>query len=185
MSDKLEHKRNCLRRLYAKRRQRGECIRCGKPAAEGCTRCEMCLVRAREDYRGRKEKRLSRGLCVRCGSHPYARGYTRCKECLPVVRSEEERKERRRASVRKYEWGLRQKAFDHYGRKCVCCGESQEEFLVIDHVNNDGAQHRKRVGNNIYRWLRDNSYPQGFQILCQNCNWGRYVNNGICPHKLK
>lgn len=73
------------------------------------------------------------------------------------------------------------------GYRCACCGESEPLFLTIDHVNNDGAEHRKIVGSlggtRLYKWLRDRKFPIGFQVLCMNCNQGRYRNGGICPHK--
>ena len=34
------------------------------------------------------------------------------------------------------------RVLDHYGRACSCCGETEPAFLTIDHVNNDGAEHR-------------------------------------------
>lgn len=80
---------------------------------------------------------------------------------------------------------LREMVLAAYGSKCACCGEEQKLFLAIDHVNNDGAEHRKKVGKSdaFYRWLVENNYPSEFQILCCNCNWGKYVNGGVCPHK--
>jgi len=77
----------------------------------------------------------------------------------------------------------RQKCLSAYGRKCACCGESQERFLTIDHVNGDGAAHRKSIGETLYTWLGKHDYPEGFQVLCFNCNCGRQLNGGICPHK--
>lgn len=74
-----------------------------------------------------------------------------------------------------------------YGGVCVCCEEPIKEFLTVDHVNDDGSQHRAlhdlKSGTMIYRWLRDNGYPPGFQTMCWNCNCGRARNGGICPHK--
>jgi hypothetical protein len=74
-----------------------------------------------------------------------------------------------------------------YGGSCVCCGESEIRFLTIDHVDGDGASHRRATstkgGPQFYRWLRKNNYPGGFQLLCWNCNAGRYFNGGICPHQ--
>lgn len=69
--------------------------------------------------------------------------------------------------------------------KCACCGEKIYEFLTIDHINGDGAQHRKKIkgsGSKIYYWLVQNNYPKGFQVLCMNCNWASRIS-GICPHK--
>lgn len=52
-------------------------------------------------------------------------------------------------------------------------------------MNNDGKQHRKLIKKrSIYEWLRQNKYPNGFQILCFNCNCGKSINKGKCPHEL-
>jgi hypothetical protein len=67
---------------------------------------------------------------------------------------------------------------------CACCGEKNIKFLTIDHINNDGAEHRKKIKNyNICYWLKKNDYPEGFGVRCYNCNCGKWHNNGICPHK--
>jgi len=69
---------------------------------------------------------------------------------------------------------------------CNCCGESIFEFLSMDHINGGGTQHRRQLngGNNIYRWLRKNNFPDGFQVLCYNCNCGREKTpDKVCPHK--
>lgn len=76
----------------------------------------------------------------------------------------------------------------HYGGnppKCACCDESNVKFLTIDHINGGGAKQRKQVGGgfNFYRWLIRNNFPEGYQVLCFNCNCGRAKNNGVCPHK--
>ena len=79
----------------------------------------------------------------------------------------------------------RELVFNHYGKECSCCGEKELKFLSIDHINGNGTKHRKEIKTRIYGWLVRNNYPKGFQTLCFNCNWGRYRNNGICPHKDK
>lgn len=73
--------------------------------------------------------------------------------------------------------------FDHYGWKCACCGETMVECLSIDHIKQDGAKHREEIGSKLYYWLVKEGFPEGFQTLCRNCNYGRYINNGVCPHK--
>lgn len=92
--------------------------------------------------------------------------------------------ERRRESVarsrRKRNREFRLAALEAYGGKCTWCGEEDEDCLVIDHVNNDGAAHRREIeprngkargaGHLIYRWLAKYDYPGGFQVLCANCN---------------
>jgi hypothetical protein len=95
------------------------------------------------------------------------------------------------AEERKYqnEWRRRRKAaaISAYGGKCACCGETEPAFLTIDHENGDGSKHRAAIhakpGQSTYNWLAKNGYPKGFQVLCWNCNSGRAVNGGVCPHQ--
>lgn len=90
--------------------------------------------------------------------------------------------------ARKLRLHNKQKVLDHYGRICNCCGETEEKFLTIDHVNNDGHLERKGRGgqsdNIIFHIVRDN-FPPSYQILCMNCNLGKSRNDGTCPHKNK
>lgn len=67
--------------------------------------------------------------------------------------------------------------------KCACCGERELKFLAIDHKNNDGAAHRRAVGPSsaVYKWIVENGFPDGFQILCHNCNMAKGIY-GECPH---
>lgn len=82
----------------------------------------------------------------------------------------------------------KKKVFIHYGGSpptCACCGEKVIEFLSLDHMNGGGSKHRLSVGGHtdqVYRWIIKNNFPQGFQILCMNCNWGKRLCN-VCPHK--
>jgi len=74
---------------------------------------------------------------------------------------------------------------DAYGGKCACCGETRKEYLSIDHIDGNGNKHRRKIGvkdsMGLYRWLRRNNYPEGFQVLCFNCNMGK-GNFSVCPH---
>jgi hypothetical protein len=83
---------------------------------------------------------------------------------------------------------LKIEVFSHYGTICQCCGESQIDFLCIDHINGGGRQERNRNklsgGNGFYKWLRNNGYPSGYQVLCYNCNCAKR-DGGVCPHRNK
>lgn len=83
-----------------------------------------------------------------------------------------------------YQQKLKLEAVTAYGGKCECCKEEEILFLTIDHINGGGNKHREEVGSGfrIYRWLKQQGYPKGFRVLCFNCNCGRQLNNGICPH---
>lgn len=86
---------------------------------------------------------------------------------------------------------LRVAVLEAYGGGCACCGEDEEKFLAIDHVNGGGNAHREKIfgkknisGPMMYRWLRNQGYPKDeFQLLCHNCNIGKHHNGGICPHQ--
>jgi hypothetical protein len=67
------------------------------------------------------------------------------------------------------------------GYKCVCCGEKETKFLTLDHINEDGYKDR-RWGMGFYTWLIRNNFPPIVQILCFNCNCGKSLNGGMCPH---
>lgn len=76
------------------------------------------------------------------------------------------------------------------GYRCNCCGETERMFLTLDHINNDGGNFRKKelgkrtsAGYHSYQWLKRNDYPDDIQVLCMNCQHGKLMNNGICPHK--
>jgi len=63
--------------------------------------------------------------------------------------------------------------------KCELCGESHYEFLCIDHINDSGSNHRKEMGeggNKIYRYILNNNFPSGYQVLCNNCNYLKEYN---------
>ena len=89
-------------------------------------------------------------------------------------------REERRKSVNRNRKRRRLEALVHYGKgklACVKCGFEDVRALTIDHINNDGAEHRKKIsGRNlpdgrIGMWLRARDYPEGYQTLCMNCQF--------------
>ena len=61
--------------------------------------------------------------------------------------------------------------------KCNCCDEVELNMLTIDHINGFGNKHRRKegikTGNSTYQWLKKNNYPDGFQVLCWNCQFAK------------
>jgi hypothetical protein len=95
---------------------------------------------------------------------------------------ENKEKENKRTKINREK--LRLEVLLHYSNGelcCDCCGEKEFEFLSIDHIYGGGREHRKESGN-LYLWLKRNNFPDGFRVLCYNCNFsmGHY---GRCPHK--
>ncbi len=119
--------------------------------------------------------------------------YTACKQCCKAKSKKiaQQSYAQRLMYSRQYEaehtndrqWArqeLRLAAIRAYGGRCACCGEDELVFLAIDHINGNGAAQRKDLGNHLSRWLRNNNFPGGYQVLCHNCNWAKY--RGGCPH---
>lgn len=98
----------------------------------------------------------------------------------------EEMARRRAAAGKKTRLRLRAEMFAAYGNKCSCCGESEIEFLTLEHINNDGAAHKREVrgsGYMIWKDLKLRGWPkEAYTLLCYNCNCARY-KCGECPHK--
>ena len=147
----------------SKRKACGLC-RCGKPQAAGRPSCQSCLSKNLVAQRLRRNRVKNGLVCGSCGSLPVD-GKRLCQQCLELARINGVARNRRARNL----------VLDHYGRQCAICVETIDAFLTIDHVNNDGAQHRKECthgigGNVLYRWLVRNDFPEGFQTLCYNCN---------------
>jgi len=56
---------------------------------------------------------------------------------------------------------------------CNNCGEQDIEVLCLDHIEGGGRRQlreTKSKGSSFYRWLGVNGYPNGYQVLCANCN---------------
>jgi hypothetical protein len=86
----------------------------------------------------------------------------------------------------KHAWdqALRKEVLQHYGGKCVCCGENRLAFLALDHKNGGGTKHRQKLGlrgSGMWAWVKREDFPDMFRVLCHNCNQalGYY---GYCPH---
>lgn len=80
--------------------------------------------------------------------------------------------------------GLRERAYAALGgRVCVCCGETEPRFLTFDHIHGRDtvrSEHQHGPG----QWAHVLREPHLFQVLCFNCNCGRALNGGVCPHQV-
>jgi len=100
-------------------------------------------------------------ICVACRAKK--------KELAQRRRSQEANKKRTRRRAR------REAILEHYGRCCVFCGST--ESLELDHINNDGREHREQLGgasDRTYSWVIKNAFPATFQVLCQPCNYNKF-----------
>ena len=91
----------------------------------------------------------------------------------------------------KYRKRDKKELYDRLGNRCACCGERDSMYLEIDHVHNDGTEHREKINANwgakhmkatsmhpryYIRYLTEN--PGGLQLLCSNCNRAKHRNGG-------
>jgi hypothetical protein len=108
-------------------------------------------------------------LCHNCNTKKYRNGIILKNPGAAYIIC---RKKRKREILNKY---------SNNDIKCACCDERDMVCLTIHHINGGGTQHRKDVNNDVYQWLKNNNYPEGYRVLCQNCNksLGHY---GYCPH---
>lgn len=139
------------------------CKKCFRQFGDGDKTCRVCgNILIEENWRECDRKR-NNYICGKCSYNTSGREYY---------------------EKTKYKYvNLRREVISAYGGVCNCCGESRDEFLSIDHVGNNGAIHRKKIGSGFYRWLKKNGFPKNdFQCLCMNCNFGKRMNGGVCPH---
>lgn len=122
-----------------------------------------------------RKRNIEKGKCMDCGSTNLYKGMVRCFKHHEdmLIRS-------RRIAFEK-----RNIVLDYYGGKCACCGESNREFLAIDHINKDGAEERKiRKKRNIAVSIISQGFPKDkYRVLCHNCNMSLGIYD-YCPHQL-
>ncbi len=79
---------------------------------------------------------------------------------------------------------LRQIIINKLGGHCACCGESQYEFLSIDHINGGGNEEKREHGRSMvfYKYIIEQGCPKDkYQILCHSCNQAKH-DGKECPH---
>ncbi len=108
--------------------------------------------------------------------------------------------DRARLRLRRYNQRVKLKVLGHYSPsvRCQCfqencwhgsqpCPVSDIRALSIDHINGGGNKQRRelkhaRDGSGFYRWLVIHGFPEGYQVLCQNCN---FIKADVRGERLK
>lgn len=116
--------------------------------------------------------------------------HTACRDCKRDYERGRNRKHSTPERRRHVSLSNRMKVIDHYSNGsmvCECCSENEFEMLNVDHIEG-----RKKWGHDhnfssyqLIQWLIRNDFPEGFRILCYNCNVSAYRNNGTCIHQIK
>lgn len=150
-----------------------------------CNRCSKKLE-DKEVYKSCSSCRTNKNLAAK-------ERYKKNPEKYKAIARKQHDENREKINKKAHEWrkNLRLSVLNHYSNgklKCACCGENTYDFLTVDHVNNNGTKERKESGgggHHNYRRIIKLNFPEGYQILCFNCNCGRAkTKDKICPHKL-
>lgn len=178
------------------------CPRCRRrqPILEPFHMCAKCIDEARSPIRlaklkVRRDKARASGMCTACFVRTSRPSRNRCEHCTASSNLSHARANREKVNYQaRLAYYEGKSAILHaYGNICACCGEADSRFLTLDHVNNDGAAHRRELHGGkphrsspktLWKWARDNGFPDSLQILCWNCNLGKDRYGGTCPHKL-
>ena len=149
-----------------------------------CKRCRKLYMVSRY------KQRVNNHQCGICGKILNKNDKSSCGKCKAKARSKWSSNTcRYKIRQRERRRNLKIMALKAYGGvSCRCCSENHIEFLTIDHINGGGGEHRRELGRkyamSFYRWLRDNNYPPGYQVLCYSCNLAK-GHFGVCPHELE
>jgi hypothetical protein len=100
-------------------------------------------------------------------------------------------KPRARTQTRERRRARRSELLAVYGGACACCGETIYAFLTFDHKDGIPPEHRGANGKRYCRivellwqeWQETGRIRDDIEVMCFNCNSGRAVNGGVCPHK--
>ena len=175
-----------------------------QPSSRTCKKCgffgsldNFAIVYAKNS-RGQNYRQH---VCKICARADHAERMRRARQKNPEKYREIGRRarlkdvERARRIRRESGQRLKDSVFLAYGGYiCACCGETCRSMLTIDHIDEDGAEHRERLGKGksymtrrsglgdyLYRDLRNRGFPPGFQVLCYNCNISKH-RLGECEH---
>lgn len=167
-----------------------------KGAAYRAANPEKAKERSRKHYEENREELLAKGAARRaanpekikeCHRKYYEANKEKCKERDRKYYDANKKKikeywrkhreangERLRAEDRVNRARVYQAILQGLGNKCLRCGFSDERALQIDHVNNNGYQHRREYHGPTrayYKNILENIASGEYQLLCANCNW--------------
>ena len=110
-----------------------------------------------------------------------------------VVRKKKQKITKRKSKPANGDYDLKYEAMMYYTLRynlsatkpqCNCPGhvETCIELLAIDHKKKRTKKEKGLTGKSFYKYLKENNYPEGYQVLCFSCNFVKELYNGKCPH---
>lgn len=105
-------------------------------------------------------------------------------------------KEKLKMIKQSYRLRLKHKVLTHYSIEdtpiCARCGQDDVDTLNLDHIDDDGAEDRKKMGiagrgagqgTRSYEAYSADGYPEGLQVLCASCNLKKEIVRKRDLHK--
>lgn len=131
---------------YEARKAAGLCVWCGKPAAEGQTRCLECKAKKAAYAKDMREWRKSIGICTVCGKNPAYRGSTClvCKQDHNEAMREKKLTDEQKAKQREYNKAMRERRKSE--NRCVSCNRILPKGCKTVNCPACNA-HKKRIQN--------------------------------------
>ena len=142
----------------------------------------MWLFTKKNKY-GTREKH-----CLSCGKHASGKPANNCKSIKHFNNYEKVKDYHRKFYFPNKKTELKLKVITYYSKETMkCIGWDQKgcpwnvndmDVLTIDHINGGGNMHRasiKKIGWIFYDWLIKNNYPDGYQVLCMNCQFKKKI----------
>jgi len=143
----------------------GRCYR--KPRLPNLTTCYECHRKQNIKSLERYFLAISKGLCPKCKKEKTI-GKKHCEVCL----------KKQKVFRLKYKMIVYNK-YANGDMRCVKCGIDDIRVLDVDHIHGGGTEQRKTAGrgNQFYHYLIKAGLPDGYQLLCRNCNWLAHLEN--------
>ena len=151
-------------------------VKCGYEGKESYKECSNCHAnKPLSDFYTSKNKYDKYGV------------RDSCKSCWNKQAKIRHTKNRERDNINTYMYNvnLKRETIDKYSPSMMCqrCGFDDIRALSIDHIDNNGSTHRRNIGvlggNAFYRWLKKQGYPQGYQVLCMNCQMIKQIEQNV------
>lgn len=128
--------------------------------------CDSCRLQHKQELAREKGREYYQRWYSKNRERALAMKRQRMKE-YRAVNPEKAREKTRRATKR-----LKDKIFAMYGKVCMRCGFEDERALTLDHIQHNGAEERKSLGERkVYRKAASFFQPEVYRILCMNCQF--------------
>lgn len=116
----------------------------------------------------------------------YQKGYYQKHKETILERSRrwyQKHRKRLNKATRNYHRRIKIEVLTHYSMAtypvCARCGVTDVNVLCLDHIEGKKEKLSIDTGARLYRRLKKAGFPEGFQVLCANCNLKKLIEEGV------